>query len=214
MNTRPETPANGQIEQPAGNYYDKYGTRNPLARMLMRGFLDAFEGLLDRCDGARSALEVGCGEAELTIRVARRGLEVSGIDIAPEIIAEAERRTAQAGISANLRSDSLFNLTAAHDRADLVVCCEVLEHVDDTQRALAKLRELCQYRLITSVPREPIWRGLNLARGKYIRDLGNTPGHVQHWSSRQFLDLLRGHFHVLEVRQPLPWTMALCEPRS
>lgn len=214
MNTQRETPASAAAIQPAGNYYDKYGTRNPLARALMRGFLGAFEGLLDRCDAAESALEVGCGEGELTIRVARRGLKVSGIDIAPEVIAEAERRTSQAGISAQLRSDSLFNLTAARDSADLVVCCEVLEHIEDTQRALAKLRELCRYRLITSVPREPIWRGLNLARGKYIRALGNTPGHVQHWSSRQFLDLLDRHFHVLEVRRPLPWTMALCEPRS
>ena len=213
MNTRPEASATGRAEQPAGNYDDKYGTRNPLARLLMRGFLGAFEALLDRCDAARSALEVGCGEAELTIRVARRGLTVSGIDIAPEIIAEAERRTAQAGVSANLRSDSLFNLTTVRDSADLVVCCEVLEHVEDTQRALAKLRELCRYRLITSVPREPIWRGLNMARGKYIRAFGNTPGHIQHWSSRQFLDLLHGHFRVLEVRKPLPWTMALCEPR-
>jgi len=60
------------------------------------------------------------------------------------------------------------------------------------------------------VPREPIWRALNLARGKYVRDLGNTPGHLGHWSRRGFLELLGGRLEVVAVRTPLPWTMALC----
>jgi hypothetical protein len=30
------------------------------------------------------------------------------------------------------------------------------------------------------VPREPIWRIGNMARGRYLGDLGNTPGHIQH----------------------------------
>jgi len=63
------------------------------------------------------------------------------------------------------------------------------------------------------VPREPIWRILNIARGKYIGDLGNTPGHVNHWSRRGFIDLLSRRFDVVEVRSPLPWTMALCRVR-
>ena len=36
------------------------------------------------------------------------------------------------------------------------------------------------------MPREPLWRGLNMARGAYLKDLGNTPGHVNHWSKRSF----------------------------
>jgi hypothetical protein len=54
---------------------------------------------------------------------------------------------------------------------------------------------------------------LNLARGHYWRDLGNTPGHLQHWSTLAFLDLLQDHLEVLELRTPLPWTMALCRTR-
>ena len=44
--------------------------------------------------------------------------------------------------------------------------------------------------LLVSVPREPLWRGLNLARGSYLRELGNTPGHLNHWSKRRFASLL------------------------
>lgn len=201
------------VVQPAGNYYDKYRTRNPVAKALMGGFLKAFDGLLAHCTEARTALEVGCGEGELTIRVARTGVQTTGVDIAPDIITEAKKRIAMADVSANVRSEGLFNLTAERDQADLIVCCEVMEHIDDPDRALKLLRELCRYRLITSVPREPLWRGLNMVRGKYIGQLGNTPGHVNHWSTRQFIELLNCEFRVLEVQRPLPWTMALCEPR-
>ncbi len=42
---------------------------------------------------------------------------------------------------------------------------------------------------------------------------GNTPGHLQHWSRAGFLRLVADYFEVVEVRTPLPWTMALCRPR-
>lgn len=198
--------------QPAGNYYDKYGTRNPIARALMRGFLSSFDDLLERCDAA-TALEVGCGEGELSIRASRKGLRVSGFDIAEEAVEEARRRTAAAGVAVDLRCGSIFDLDGERDRADVVICCEVMEHLDDPRQALDRLHAVCGRHLIVSVPREPLWRILNLARGKYIADLGNTPGHVQHWSRGGFLRLLRTRFDTVEVRSPLPWTMALCSPK-
>jgi 2-polyprenyl-3-methyl-5-hydroxy-6-metoxy-1,4-benzoquinol methylase len=198
--------------QPAGNYYDKYHTRNPVARALMSGFLGAFDSLLSQCQEIENALEVGCGEGELTIRIASRCSRVAAFDIAPEAIAEARRRLDAAHVQANLRTDSIYDLDPVADRADLVVCCEVMEHLEDSQLALDKLHAVCRKYLITSVPREPLWRALNLARGKYIGAGGNTPGHVQHWSRTGFLALLQTRFRVVQARSPLPWTMALCTP--
>ncbi|MEO8364591.1 MAG: class I SAM-dependent methyltransferase [Pseudoxanthomonas sp.] len=180
--------------------------------MLMNGFLKSFDSLVDRIDNPGSAFEVGCGEGELSIRLARRGIRASGVDIAPEAIAEARKRVLSAGVHVNLATGSIYELDVELNRADLVVCCEVLEHLEDTGAALDALHALCGRWLITSVPREPIWRVLNLARGKYVSELGNTPGHVRHWSSDKFLALLKTRFRVVECRTPLPWTMALCEP--
>lgn len=199
-------------QQPAGNFYDKYHTRNPVARALMNGFLRSFDSLVDSIEKPASAFEVGCGEGELSIRLARKGIRASGMDIAAEAIEEARARVAQAGVQVALTTGSIYELDAVNNRAELVVCCEVLEHLEDTSAALDKLHMLCGSWLITSVPREPIWRALNMVRGKYLSDFGNTPGHVQHWSSNQFLDLLGSRFRVHEFRTPLPWTMALCEP--
>jgi hypothetical protein len=63
--------------------------------------------------------------------------------------------------------------------------------------------------LLVSVPREPLWRMLNVARGAYVRDLGNTPGHLNHWSKRSFTKLLSRYGEVAERRSPFPWTMLL-----
>ena len=98
----------------------------------------------------------------------------------------------------------------AGDAAELVVCCEVLEHLADPERGLAVLASLARPWLLVSVPREPVWRALNLARGHYFADLGNTPGHLNHWSRRGFVNWLSTRLSVVEVRAPLPWTMALC----
>ena len=40
--------------------------------------------------------------------------------------------------------------------------------------------------LLLSVPREPIFRSCNLFTGRYVKDLGNTPGHLNHWTGAGF----------------------------
>jgi 2-polyprenyl-3-methyl-5-hydroxy-6-metoxy-1,4-benzoquinol methylase len=192
-----------------GNVYDKYGTRNPIERRLVTGFLDQVSGLVERT-GAAEAHEVGCGEGELSILLAQHGLRVRGSDVSAEVISEARRRAQEADVDVSYRAAPISALRPEADAAELIVCCEVLEHLDDPDAGLDTLVELARPWLLVSVPREPIWRALNLARGKYVRDLGNTPGHLGHWSRRGFLDLLRQRVEIVEVRSPLPWTMALC----
>jgi 2-polyprenyl-3-methyl-5-hydroxy-6-metoxy-1,4-benzoquinol methylase len=205
---------NSPIVQPAGNFYDKYNTRNPIARALMGGFLRSFGELVDKAGAPARALEIGCGEAELSMRMARGGWRVEGCDIAAEAIDEARRRVQVAGLDIPLAVHDIRDAPTHYEPAELVVCCEVLEHLEDTDAALAILSRLSTRYLLVSVPREPIWRVLNMARGRYLAQLGNTPGHIQHWSRRAFVEVLSRRFDVVEVRTPLPWTMALCRVRG
>lgn len=193
----------------AGNVYPKYETRNPVARLLVGRFLAALADLATRT-GATDVHEVGCGEGFLAPLLAAGGRRLRGTDLSPEAVAEAARRARAHGLAAAFRAADLYDLEPERDGAELVVCCEVLEHLPDPGRALDVLVRLARPYLIASVPREPLWRALNVARGKYLHDLGNTPGHLQHWSKPAFLALLRTRFEVVEVRSPLPWTMALC----
>src|SRR5690606_33175711 len=69
---------------------------------------------------------------------------------------------------------------------DLVVCMEVLEHLDDPESGLAELCRVSAGWLLLSVPNEPLFRGANFLRGKNVGAWGNDPGHVNHWSARAF----------------------------
>lgn len=198
----------GEAER-GGNVYDKYATANPIERRLVDRFLATFGELVDRT-GAAEAHEVGCGEGELALLMARHGLRVRGTDAFERVISVARRRAEEEGLEIGFKARAVQELRPERDGAELVVCCEVLEHLADPVGALELLARLARPWLLISVPREPLWRALNLARLAYVRELGNTPGHLNHWSKAGFLRLLEPRIAVVEVRSPLPWTMALC----
>ncbi len=175
----------------------------------MGGFIARLEDLVESTR-ARQAHEVGCGEGELAMRLARRGLRVRGTDVSTEVIDEARRRAEAAGLEIEFQAAPVQELRPDRDAAELIVCCEVLEHLDDPDAALTVIASLARPWAIVSVPREPLWRALNMARLAYLGDLGNTPGHLNHWSRGGFVRFLERRLEVVAVHTPLPWTMALC----
>jgi hypothetical protein len=100
-------------------------------------------------------------------------------------------------------------LPFADGEFELASAIEVLEHVPEPEHTVAEMARCASGYLLVSVPREPLWRMLNMARGAYWPALGNTPGHLNHWSRRSFVGLLSRHGEVVEVRSPFPWTMLL-----
>jgi 2-polyprenyl-3-methyl-5-hydroxy-6-metoxy-1,4-benzoquinol methylase len=193
---------------PTGNTFDKYGSRNPVVRRLMAGFEGALADLFGRAEPG-SVLDVGCGEGVLTLKWARAlgDRPVVGLDLAdPKLEAEWHRRRRPNLSFVAGRGEAL---PFGDDEFDLVAAVETLEHVEHADETLAEMRRVARRHLLVSVPREPLWRALNLARGAYLSDLGNTPGHVNHWSKRGFERLVSAYGTVEELRSPFPWTMAL-----
>jgi SAM-dependent methyltransferase len=197
-----------------GNTYDKYGSSNPVVRRLMAGFEGTLDELFAQAD-AHSLLDVGCGEGVLTQQWAQRlgeARRVVGIDLDdPALHAEWAKRTAP---NLEYRVMKAENLPFADGEFDAATAIEVLEHVPDPEHTVAEMARVAQRWLLVSVPREPLWRALNLARGAYWKDLGNTPGHVNHWSKRSFVALLSRHGDVVQARSPFPWTMLLVRLRG
>jgi 2-polyprenyl-3-methyl-5-hydroxy-6-metoxy-1,4-benzoquinol methylase len=193
---------------PTGNTYDKYGSNNPVVKRLMAGFHGSLDELMDKV-APGSILDVGCGEGVLTSEWADRpGIErVVGIDLEdPKLEAEWEKRRRP---NLEFRAEEATSLSFDDGEFEMAAAIEVLEHVPEPEQTLAEMARVARSHLLVSVPREPMWRMLNMARGAYWKSLGNTPGHINHWSKVGFVSLLQRYGKVEEVRSPFPWTMLL-----
>jgi 2-polyprenyl-3-methyl-5-hydroxy-6-metoxy-1,4-benzoquinol methylase len=195
-----------------GNVFDKYGSLNPVVKWMINGFESALSEFVTEVS-PRSIHEIGCGEGYWILRWNEQGFRARGCDFSKHVIEIARENANGRGLSPSLfESRSIYDLDAKRDSADLVVCCEVLEHLEDPEAGLQALKMVVNQYLILSAPSEPLWRALNLVRGKYISDWGNTPGHIQHWSKNAFVQLVSKYFDVARVKSPLPWTMLLSRP--
>lgn len=197
-------------ENVAGNYYNKYESQNPVAQWLTRNFKSNLLELIAKTD-ANDIHEMGCGEGYLSVYINDhiRPDRFRASDFSEEIIETATQLHGEQGIE--FSPGSIYDITEK-DRAQLMICCEVLEHLKEPEQALQKIQSLAPESVVFSVPREPLWRMTNMARFKYLSDLGNTPGHLQHWSKRSFANMISAYFEIIELRSPYPWTMLLCRP--
>lgn len=189
----------------------KYRSKNFISKHLVKNYFAAINRLVKELE-FKNVLEIGCGEGIFMyhLKEALEGKDVSGIDIDPD-----ELETAKKNIDfAKLSTASGEHLPFADKSFDLVFCCEVLEHVENPEKVFQEMKRVARKYCIVSVPNEPLWRMLNFARGAYMRDWGNTPGHLNHWNPSGFRKLVDSHFKILEMVKPLPWTGFLCEVRK
>ncbi|HEY8473044.1 MAG TPA: class I SAM-dependent methyltransferase [Natronosporangium sp.] len=191
-----------------GNHTQKYTARNPAIRWLTARWVARLEGVLDRVaadpGGTQGrALEVGCGEGVIAQKLAQRWPRVAALDL-PDAGLRAQWR--QRPGPGYLHADG-HALPFGDRRFDVVVAAEVLEHLPDPARGLAEMARVSARHLVLSVPREPIFRSCNLLAGRYVKDLGNTPGHLNHWSTRSFVRFVGTVGRVRLVTKPFPWTV-------
>jgi len=197
----------------AGNAYDKYGSRNPIVRFMMSGFFRDFESLLYDVE-INTIVEIGCGEGEIGKRIKHILPDASylGTDVSEEIIREAQLRNP----FLKFNKLSIYDIPNINLNADLIVVSEVFEHLEEPGKAMDALLHAKFNYLLISVPREPVWRILNCVRLKYLREYGNTPGHVNHWSKTRFVRFIEIYSNTIEIEKilsPFPWTMVLCKKK-
>jgi ubiquinone/menaquinone biosynthesis C-methylase UbiE len=190
-----------------GNHTPKYTARNPAVRWLTQRWVANLDRQLARIatqHGAAGggALEVGCGEGVIAAQLARRFGEVVALDLPDAGLRAGWRRHRGPRF---LHADAQA-LPFADDRFGVVVAAEVLEHLADPAKGLQELARVGRAHLVLSVPQEPLFRCCNLLAGRYLRELGNTPGHLNHWSRRGFVRFVAQVAEVREVTSPFPWT--------
>lgn len=173
-----ELKGEGIVRNVPGNSYDKHGSKNPIVRRLMRHFHDRVIESVGSFAPSQ-ILDVGCGEGRTT-RIVHGALsaEVVGVDLEEAVVRQASRATGDV----RFLTASVFDLPFSDDAFDVVLATEVLEHVDTPLMAVGEMMRVARQAVVVTVPHEPWWRLANMARGRYLAEFGNTPGHVQHWS--------------------------------
>lgn len=177
----------GIVKNVPGNAFNKHGSKNPIVKRLMDRFHERVIDSLASFAPSR-ILDVGCGEGRTTgiIRDAFSS-EVVGVDLEESVVHQA----ASTIPTARFLTASAFDLPFPDRLFDVVLATEMLEHVDNPEQALSEMIRVARRAVVVTVPHEPWWRIANMARGRYLGEYGNTPGHVQHWSRSSLHRMLR-----------------------
>lgn len=190
----------------ASTNLNKHTNPNPVQQWLLARFHRAAAMLLAQTNPG-SILDAGCGEGIAMRRLlAQHAARVVGLDGSVGALQIASRLNPRRGFVAGFLPDLPFPSRSF----DLVVCMEVLEHLDDPEAGLAELCRVSHRTLLLSVPNEPFFRSANFLRGKNVQAWGNDSGHVNHWSSQAFIRFVSKHCHVTSWEGSFPWTLALC----
>lgn len=189
----------------------KYATANPVSKYLVDNFYKNIGALYSNIQNIDNYIEVGCGEGFVTkfLFSIKKPKCSFAIDINPAEVNDAKQNNPQCKVF----EASIYQIPFKEDFFDLVVCCEVLEHLEKPLNGIKELHRVSRKYALLSVPHEPVWRILNMARLKYVNRLGNTPGHINHWTISGFKKFIKPYFRIVETRKPLPWTVLFCEKR-
>ena len=187
----------------------KFRTANPIAgRLIDRLYREV--AAVAAAGEATSLLDAGCGEGEALARLGEWVPErTAAVDLDPDAVAFTQNRLPEVDVSRH----SIDELPFEDASFDLVLCLEALEHVPEPGVALAELARVCSGRIVLSVPDEPWFRLGSLARGKYLRGLGDHPEHFNHWNPRSLRAMLEQEVDVISLRRSFPWAIAECRPR-
>jgi ubiquinone/menaquinone biosynthesis C-methylase UbiE len=110
-----------------------------------------------------------------------------------------------------LMQASIYDLPYKNNSFDVILCTEVLEHLDDPKDAINELFRVSRKYVLLSVPNEPIFMGSNFLRGKNWSRFGNDIEHINHWTFWGFENFIKTNTEdkvkIISRKYPLPWTL-------
>jgi len=189
--------------------YQKHTSKNSLQQWLIKKFYQAvFENLNNI--KVKRVLDVGCGEGFTLKRLQVNNIakHYEGLDVSIKALKMAKKMVPEIKFT----QGNIYQLPYRDKTFDLILCNEVLEHLSEPEKALKEIARVGKKYYLFSVPHEPWFRIANLLRLKNLSSLGNDIEHVQHWSKKQFCELVaKFGLKPRSVKTPFPWIIVLAE---
>lgn len=192
-------------------FIETYKKPSRIGKMLSDNFYSKINLALQCLPSNGKILEIGCGPGESSERLLKfmpkATFEFSEFD------QRLVNKLREFKPHLNVRQESVMDLQRQNNEFDCLIMLEVLEHLEDYHKALQEIFRVTEKYALLSVPNEPIWRLMNMLRLRYLKYFGNTPGHINHWSSASFVKLISNYAEVIKVYNPLPWTIILAKKK-
>lgn len=193
-----------------GNYFNKYKSKNLLYRILVNHYKFTLQSLIQDIP-IDTCLEIGSGEGYIIdyILSTKPEIQIFGSDIGFSVVslAKTDRKFVKWFVLDGK------NIPIKENSFDIVLACEVLEHIEKPNDVLKEINRVSKKYVIISVPFEPFWRILNIMRLKYLSSIGNTPGHINHWSIKGIIKLVEVYFQPIDIRISFPWIFIKAKKR-
>ena len=183
--------------------YKKHTSKNPFVRFVNSGFQKSVKNNIMIC-GEKNVLEIGCGEGFIINYLKMDN--IIGVDFSKEAIKYAK----SANPDNNFLTGNIYDIPFSDESFDIVMALEILEHLNELEKAIQEIYRVSNNYCLFSVPNEPYFRLMNILRLKNITRLGNNIEHVQNWSSRGFEKLIGKYFKIINISKPYP-TIILCK---
>lgn len=186
--------------------YRKHTTKSKAQKYLIERFYDVFMTEVEKLQ-PETVLDVGCGEGFTLERFHKKkiGKKLVGIDFLKTAIDIGKKERPYL----DLNVGNIYDIPFKDNSFDLVICSEVLEHVDDPKKGLKELARVTKKNAILSVPNEPWFMMANFVRGKNWSRWGNDIEHINHWSTGSFVNFVSKELKVKVVKRPFPWTLLI-----
>ncbi len=115
-----------------------------------------------------TALDVGCGGGRFAIELAKLGVEVTGLDFAPDMVSLAERNAGSAGVQerCTFHAEDLLRWDTS-DRFELTLGIGLFDYLARPDDMLARIAEVTAGHVIVSFPR--LWHPLVPLRNLRLR---------------------------------------------
>jgi len=193
----------------ASGWWDPEGPFRPLHELNPA----RLKFIADRAQIAgRKVADVGCGGGILAESLARKGGEVTGIDVAPRVLATARLHLHESGLDIDYRQLTVEELAEESPQMfDVVTCMEMLEHVPEPLSIIRSIQQLLKpgghafFSTLNRTPRAFLlgivgaeYLARLLPRGTHRYDRFIRPSELSAWireSGLQLQDIIGLHYN-------------------